>query len=250
MTRLETSHTVERILDEVRERGFCVVPELLTPREVATLRGTLTAIRELEITSQQQIAGRQRVLHLVAKHACFMRTLTHPLSLTVWRRFLGEDMMCSSLTGHTLMPGAQQIYWHADHPYWTIAPPYPVDLPLAAQTIFFLDDFTEENGATGFIAGSHREPRLPELGTAWPDGAVVATGPAGSAAFVHGALWHTMRPNCSSAPRSAVLTRFIRSFCVPQEDMRFQLELLENPSEDVVLLLGGKQYRPTRGFPY
>jgi len=56
------------------------------------------------------------------------------------------------------------IHWHADCPYWALEPPWPTGR-LTGQTIWMLDDFTEENGATGIVPGSHRRLQGPE--TRW-----------------------------------------------------------------------------------
>jgi ectoine hydroxylase-related dioxygenase (phytanoyl-CoA dioxygenase family) len=103
------------------------------------------------------------VLHILAKDPVFIEALVHPLVLAVWRKYLTEDLICSTFTANTLWPGAVEQYWHADHPYWTLTPPWPT-IPLAGQCIWFLDDFTVENGATAGIPGSHRANRLPGPG--------------------------------------------------------------------------------------
>lgn len=243
-------HDKGEIVRRIRKDGFCIVPDLISQTQCRTMGSLLRRFSREEKHVNLRPSGHQRVLHLAMKNRMFLDLVTHPLLLAVWRDYLGEDMICSSLTGNTLWPGCTEQYWHVDHPYWTMAEPYPVQLPLGAQTIWMIDEFTFENGATAGIAGSHRQSSLPRLGSAWTDEATIFTGRRGSAIFMDGALWHTSRPNFARAMRCAVLVKFIRGFCVTQEDMRMQLAAIEQPSETVQFLFGAKQYVPTRGFPY
>lgn len=243
-------HRVEAAVDEIRTRGYTVVPDLIPVAEADRLRVAVEELVVAEEAIHRRPSGHQRVLQIAVKNPLFLEPLCHPFLLAVWRRYLGEDMVCSSLSSNTLWPGASEQYWHVDYPHWAMAEPYPT-FPLAAHTLWMLDDFTEENGATAAIPGSHLEDHLPRLEDGWTDEAEILTGRQGSAILADGAFWHTARPNRSDRFRSTLLVKYIRSFCIPQEDMRYQLSLLDDPSPLVEHLLGGKQYRPTRpGDPY
>jgi ectoine hydroxylase-related dioxygenase (phytanoyl-CoA dioxygenase family) len=240
---------VDPVIRAVGARGYTVVENLLPVATVDRMRESVERLLHAERSRNLHPSGHQRVLHLLAKDPVFVEALVHPLVLAVWRRYLSADIICSTFTANALWPGATEQYWHADHPYWTISSPWPA-LPLAGQCIWFLDDFTVENGATAGIPGSHRAGRLPDMGEAWSDDGEILTGPRGSAIFADGAWWHTSRPNRTAALRSALLVTYTHTFCVPQEEMRLQLAAVPDPSEDVVTLLGGRQYRSRRDFPY
>ena len=66
----------------------------------------------------------------------------------------------------------------------------------------------------------------------------------GSVLVMHGANWHTARPNRSNAPRSALLGMYTRPIYLTQEDMPAQLADLDNPSELVRHLMGANRHRP------
>jgi ectoine hydroxylase-related dioxygenase (phytanoyl-CoA dioxygenase family) len=189
-------------------------------------------------------------LHLAAKHEAFLDLMCHPLTIAVCQSYLGEDFVCSTWTSNTALPGADLTYWHVDHPYWTIAPPYPVEPPLTAHTIWCLDEFSEDNGATKFIPGSHRRTHLPDHNGDYDDEGVTVEAPVGSVIFAHGACWHSAGRNTTDASRTAIFGRYARSFIVTQEDMRGQLTAIASPSPLVERLLGAKQYVPQRGLPY
>jgi ectoine hydroxylase-related dioxygenase (phytanoyl-CoA dioxygenase family) len=240
---------IDRIITEVDERGYCVVEGVLGQKRVNRIRAVLETLLHAEKEQNLHPTGHQRVLHLAAKHPVFLEPLCHPLIIAVWRQYLSADLTCSTFTANALWPQATEQYWHADHPYWTLTPPYPA-IPLTGQCIWFLDDFTEENGATAGIPGTHRANHLPELEGRWTDEAEILTGPRGSVIFAHGAWWHTSRPNRTDRLRSALLVTYTHTFCVPQEDMHAQLAHITEPSNLVKQLLGGNQYQPSRGFPY
>jgi ectoine hydroxylase-related dioxygenase (phytanoyl-CoA dioxygenase family) len=240
---------VDRALAEIVETGFCVIRSVMPPERIDEIRTILEVILYQEAGLNRLKDGHQRVLHLAVKHPFFLEPLCHPLVLAVWRKYLGEDIICSTYTANCLWPGCTALYWHCDHPYWTIKPPYP-SFRLTGETIWMLDDFTVENGATAGIPGSHRLQELPALEHRWTDDARILTGSKGDVIMADGAWWHTSTPNQTEGRRSALLATYIRAFCVTQEDMRRQLALIEAPSPIVTELLGGHQYQPQKGFPY
>ena len=108
-----------------------------------------------------------------------------------------------------------------------------------------LDDFSEQNGGTGFVPNSHVKGHMPpsEWNTQWPPEAEILTGTRGSALVFHGALWHTARPNRSDKARSALLGMYTRPFFLQMEDMLGQLERVENPSDMVRQLMGARRHQ-------
>jgi ectoine hydroxylase-related dioxygenase (phytanoyl-CoA dioxygenase family) len=241
---------LDAIIEEIDARGYCVVPHVLTPAEADAARATLIDLVESEVPDPADRPRLQRVWRIAVKHRRFLELMAHPLLVAVWQRYLGADMVCSSWTGITLHPGQDQFTWHIDYPYWSMTPPYPV-LNLAAQSVWLLDDFTEENGGTGVIPASHRLQHPPDFRTdEWPPGAEVITGTRGSVVLANGAWHHCSRPNTTDQPRSALLGMYVRSFCMTQEDMRSQLAEIADPSPLQTQLLCGNQHVPALKADY
>lgn len=236
---------VGSIADALDEDGVVVITGLLPIDHIDRLRA---ALRELVLSEAQAESAvppplSRRVGELIVKHPVFRAPLVHPLVLAVWRHVLGEDMICSTWTGNTIMPGGGGMDWHVDHPFWATRAPFPTGCCLAGQTIWMLDDFTDANGATAVVPRSHRRTYPPSANDQWYDDAFIVEAPAGSVVMANALVWHSPRPNRSPAARHALLGMYVRSLVKPMEDMRCQLACLSSPSDEERQVLGEHAYR-------
>ena len=236
----------ESIMTDLDEQGYCMIPSVISEKKADEARVVLEQLLEKEATEQSLNAGTQRVGRIAVKHPIFLELMAHPLIIALWRKYLGDDMICSTWSGNTIYPGGDKINWHADYPYWSIQPPYPQGR-LAGQTIWLLNDLTEENGATAMLPQSHLKgvPPPQDLKTQWIEEGKILTGKRGSVVVMHGACWHTARPNKTDQIRSVLLGMYMRPWFIPQEDMRSQLAELDNPSELVSHLMCANQREPS-----
>lgn len=237
-------HDLAAIIAQIDECGYSVIPAVITPEKADEARTVLETFLAAEATEDTRAAKTQRVGRIAVKHPIFLELMTHPLILALWQRYLGEDVICSTWSANTVYPGHDKVGWHADFPYWSIKPPWPMG-NFACQTLWLLDDFSVENGGTGVMPGSHRKLVPPPVKNEWIDGAEIMTGVRGSVVVMHGACWHTARPNQTQQARSALLGMYMRPCLITQEDMRAQLAELKEPSPLVQHLMGANQWRPT-----
>ena len=242
--KTSTSPDLETVIAALNDVGYAIIPSVISPQKADEVRTILEGFLDAERTEKHLTAKTQRVARIAVKHPIFVDLMCNPTILEIWRRWLGKNMICSTWTANTIYPGHTHIGWHADYPYGGIDLPWPSD-PFTGQTIWMLDDFTEENGATGIVPGSQRCLHPPDHANAWRDDGVVLTGVRGSVAVLHGAMWHTGRPNVSNSPRSCLLGMYIRPHCVPMENMRGQLSEIDNPSETTKQIMGFHQYQST-----
>ncbi|MBI4531548.1 MAG: phytanoyl-CoA dioxygenase family protein [Candidatus Latescibacteria bacterium] len=243
LTHTEMDADLDAIVAEIDERGYCLIPSAISVEQADEIRSILERFLEAERKESHLKAGYQRVGRIAVKHPVFVDLMCHPLIVDVWKKWLGEDVICSTWSANTIFPGHESIGWHADFPYWAITPPWPTG-KLTGQTIWLLDDFTEENGGTGVIPYSHHNNFPPDRQNEWRDDAEIITGTCGSVVVLHGGLWHTARPNRSDRPRSALLGMYIRPCCVPMENLLGQLDEIDNPSDIAKQLMGAKQRQP------
>jgi ectoine hydroxylase-related dioxygenase (phytanoyl-CoA dioxygenase family) len=113
---------------------------------------------------------------------------------------LGPDIILGSLNARIVRPGDPVQPLHSDIPP-ALRKPGP---PVMLNAVWMLDAFTDHNGATRIVPGSHRHPDPePPPGVELP---YVAgpTGPAGSVLVFNGQCWHGGGANTSALPRHAL----------------------------------------------
>jgi hypothetical protein len=119
----------------------------------------------------------------------------------------------SSLSAIEILPGEKHQALHRDD---TV---YPIDIAgmeLTVGVMWALSDFTEENGGTRVVPGSHRYLRswhLPDIG-AWENTVI----PKGSAVFYLGSTWHGGGANRSNAPRLGLVNTYCLGWLRPESN--------------------------------
>jgi len=89
---------------------------------------------------------------------------------------------------------------------------------VASINVFFaIDEFTETNGATWAIPGTHQRELAPSLAVRDTNG-ICLTCPAGSMIVFDSTLWHAAGRNTSGRDRLAINHQFTRSFFKQQID--------------------------------
>lgn len=120
----------------------------------------------------------------------------------------------SSLSAIEIMPGEKHQALHRDD---TV---YPIDIAgmeLTVGVMWALSDFTQENGGTRVIPGSHRYLRswhLPNVAD-WENTVM----PKGSAVFYLGSTWHGGGANQSNAPRLGLVNTYCLGWLRPEANM-------------------------------
>jgi hypothetical protein len=95
---------------------------------------------------------------------------------------------------------------------------YSGDLPLLMNTLVMLDDFTEDNGATYLMTGSHLDCVDKPSDEAFYARAGRAVGKAGSVLMFNSNLWHAAGVNTTNVARRSVTPMFCKPFMKQQCD--------------------------------
>lgn len=133
---------------------------------------------------------------------------------------------------------------HFDDSFYRLPRPRPA---LGAATVWAIDEFTAENGATVIIPGSQDwdDARQPKREEAKP-----AIMPAGSVVFFLGTTWHGGGQNRSDAPRFAITHQYCDAFLRQQENYLLELskDTVRALSPELRSLVGYNIFPPFMGM--
>jgi ectoine hydroxylase-related dioxygenase (phytanoyl-CoA dioxygenase family) len=216
----------DSIDDETRARldrdGYAPLPAVLSEGQLAVIR---TRLRELLAAEGDraglevhQEAGTDRLADLVNKDPVFEVCFTDPRLLACVTHVLGEFKL-SSLNFRAALPGQGLQALHAEG-----SPVTDPALFSVCNSIWLLDDFTADNGATRVVPGSHLSGKSPgdvmaDTSDAFP-GEVLLLAPAGTVVVFNSHLWHGGTLNRTSRPRRALHAYFTRRGDAQQLDQR------------------------------
>jgi ectoine hydroxylase-related dioxygenase (phytanoyl-CoA dioxygenase family) len=153
------------------------------------------------------------VHHLPCIGGVFLELLEHDHGQRLLDRYFQGPYILNTYGGLLNAPGAASYVGRVHRDLRT----FSGDLHLMAQLLVMLDEFTEDNGATWLLTGSHRLPERPPDDVFFKE-AVRAVGPAGSIVVFDSNLWHAAGANRTDRPRRALTLAFTRPFIKQQLD--------------------------------
>lgn len=188
--------------------GFLFLPNLIPPAQLEALRSRIeelfTAEGEASGSEFKQETGARRLANCVDKGEIFQWAIQLPEVLAATAHILGPRFKLSSLNVRSTNPHTE-----ADQPLHVDMNAISDDQGFwVANTIFLLDDFTPQNGATRIVPGSHLWRQRPQEVLADPFAPhpeqILLTGPAGSAVVCNAHTWHGGTANHTDRPRRAM----------------------------------------------
>lgn len=206
----DTTADTASVVSALRRDGAVVVRDLagdeLIDRIVSELRPSLDATG---LDTRSDFNGDQTlraVTGLLCKAPGVARLLEHD-----WVIRVADDILlphCASyqvgsMAAIEILPGESAQALHRDD---SLYPVQNAGMELQIGVMWALNDFTEENGATRIVPGSHRYIRswhLPDL-----SGRESAVMSKGSALFYLGSTWHGGGANRSSVPRLGLINTY------------------------------------------
>lgn len=199
---------------QLDELGYLPLPGLIDP---ATVRALVQRFDELVASEGDQAgleahqeAGADRLANLVDKGPLFDLVWNNPLQLSAIAHVLQwQPEKVFSLNGRSARPGQGHQALHVDWPGAVAPGDYQI-----TNSIWLLDDFSPENGATRVVPGSHRWGQVPVEAMADPAAShpdeVLVTGTAGTCVVFNSHLWHGGTLNRTAAPRRGIHAAFAR----------------------------------------
>jgi ectoine hydroxylase-related dioxygenase (phytanoyl-CoA dioxygenase family) len=225
--------------------GYCVAERLIDADTVARIRAELAVLFETTPYGRDDFEGRRtrRIYALFAKTRVLDELATHPLVFEALDRVLGPAQL-SAPTGIEIGPGERAQPLHPDDAIYPVPRPHA---ELVLNVMWPFDDFTEENGATRIVPGSHRW--IDERPASNSESVAVPM-PAGSAMLYVGSLWHGGGANTTQRSRMGVVLHYSAAWLRPVENhlLAVPRDVVRGLPERLQELLGYNIYPPFIGY--
>ncbi len=206
----------------IERDGFTVLDRVVEPALLEELASELVRLeRDLGVVpSANSFEGERtlRVYNLLARGRVWQRVPVHDAVLPVVERVLDRGCLVSSLSSIDILPGETAQPIHADDMLMPIPKPHP---PTVCNSMWALTDFTDANGATRVVPGSHRADHSPDYGGDYETVAVEMA--RGSVLVWHGSLWHAGGANHTDDRRVGIAMNYCGGYIRQQENQQLGL---------------------------
>jgi len=202
------SVSIDQQIENIKRDGFSIIKNLLSEKEVATIRNELTPYLQNEKLGRNDFEGfsTERVYALLNKAPEIASIIEHQVILEVLDWLLPKNYLLSAALAINVHPGETPQPFHRDDTSRSKDFSQKQELN-GVSTIWAIDDFTENNGATEVIRASH----LDDTPNAELKRLVKASMPSGSVLIFDGRLQHRGGANLSSKARLGITPQY----CAP-----------------------------------
>jgi ectoine hydroxylase-related dioxygenase (phytanoyl-CoA dioxygenase family) len=196
-------------VDEVRTKGFTIVPGAVDAAAAAVLRDKLHALAEEQrrTATPERAVDDYMVHNLMLLDPAFLHLLENPVLVAAMDELLGDTSIVYAYTSSS-MPAHGTNYSnrvHCDSP--RVIPGYMTNLGI----IVVLDDFTDDNGATWFLPGSFERLDAPTEDEFFA-GAERVYPRRGDMVVFNARIWHVGGENTTDTARHAVTMNGCRAY--------------------------------------
>jgi len=216
--------STEARLREIDEVGYTIVENAIDADTIEALCDELTRLeRTLDIRPARNVFEGERTLriyNLLAHGPVWETVPVHPDVLPIVEGVLDPGCLVSSLSSVAIGPDESPQPIHADDQLLPIAKPH---VATVCNSMWALTDFSEANGATRIVPGSHRADHSPEFGRHYES--IPAEMERGSVLVWHGSLWHGGGANTTDARRIGVAMNYCAGWVRQQENQQLGIDL-------------------------
>jgi len=239
---------LEQAKRDIVEYGLCIVEDAITPAQLKRARTAFYhAAEEDRARGQEQKFSldyeednsNQRVWNLLSRDPVFSDLVQNATALELVKSIIGWPALLGNISGNMTGPGGGEMVLHADQIF--VPEPWPAE-PQGCNVSWCLDDFTEENGATRVVPGSHRRHTAP-VASDQQTPTVPLVAPAGSIVVFESRLWHKTGNNVTKDQRRAgAFAWYTKPIYRQQENWFLSLDprVKQFASEEMLILLGYK----------
>lgn len=199
-------------LDQLRDEGYTVVPEIAPPEFTARLRDTcLRLSKETEGTGRGYSAAL-----LLGRDPIFEEVVLNPRIQVLVEVMCGQGALLSQLITSIRPKGAPALGLHADQNWFPA--PFPKHNQLFTMC-WTMEEHTRAGGCTKVIPRSHLAKRHPNKEeTQREPGAIPVECPASSLTCWDGSIWHGNYPRTLDGERVVLHITFSRLALRPVEN--------------------------------
>ncbi len=237
---------VDALMEEVNKHGYVIIPNLVSRELMNNIKAEITPLLTHDGRNEFEGHKTRRIYSVIEKTLALNPLLEHPLIMALLDRVLLPNYLLSQLQAINILPGETSQPLHCDDGFYPIPRPRK---PFSAATIWAIDDFTADNGATVAIPDSHLwGDEHPGDGSGF--NLVSAVMPAGSVLFFLGTLWHGGGANHSNGARMAATAQYCEPWARQQENYSLAIsrERAKLCSEKIQKMLGYSMFFPFIGF--
>jgi ectoine hydroxylase-related dioxygenase (phytanoyl-CoA dioxygenase family) len=206
-------------VDQIAEQGYTIVRGAIEPDLVDALVADLDRLeRDLRVVpARNDFEGSRtvRIYNLLVHGRTFERVPVHENVLPIIEGVLDTGCLVSSLSSIAICADETPQPIHADDQLMPIPKPHP---PTVCNSMWALTDFTEANGATRIIPGSHLADSSPDYGA--PYDSIPAEMERGSVLVWHGSLWHGGGANRTAERRIGLAMNYCAGYVRQQENQQ------------------------------
>ncbi len=215
---------LEAHVARVERDGYTLVEDAIEPELLDALAADLLRLeRETGAAPAQNIfegTRTVRLYNLLARGKIYERIPVHEHVLPIVERTLDKGCLVSSLSSIAIGPSEVPQPLHADDQAIPLPRPH---VPIIMNSMWAITDFTDDNGATRLVPGSHTRDHVPLLGT--PYETVPAVMRRGSVLVYNGSLWHGGGANRTSERRVGIAMNYCAGFIRQQENQQLGIPL-------------------------
>jgi ectoine hydroxylase-related dioxygenase (phytanoyl-CoA dioxygenase family) len=161
-----------------------------------------------------------RIYNLLARGKLYEQVPVHETVLALVEGAIGKGALVSSLSSIAIGPGERAQPIHADDQLIPLPKPH---VSIICNSMWALTDFTDDNGATVIVPGSHRAPANPELGRDYETRAAAMR--RGSILVFDGSVWHGGGANRTGERRVGIAMNYCAGFLRQQENQQLGIPL-------------------------
>ena len=255
------SQWLTHCVEEINHQGFTKISNFLSPTQLAEIQASLaTQLGSFHGRNNFEGTKTERVYTLVGRGQVFEDIVEDRRIMALCDQFLEPNFLLTASQAIRISPGETPQPFHCDDSFYPIPRPRPM---VSLSMICAVEDFTESNGGTQVIPGSHlwsEETLKGEYRQGFGDldtglekrlakKTVTVEMPAGSCVVFAGNLLHRGGANVSNVTRCAFSNQYCQPWARTQENffLGIPAEKARQMSPRIQELLGYSIHPPFMG---